>query len=75
MLTITAPGAKPGLRRFNIKICTGRETAQQACIARSPEQAWNIAFALCERLLGDTPPRSISVRPMNPAFGRLGVVR
>ena len=74
MSTITTPGAKPGLKRYNIRICTGGETAMQTAIARNSQQAWNIAFALCERLLGDQSPRSISVRPIAPNFGRLGVV-
>ena len=52
------------LKRFNIRIVTGGETAIQTTIARSSQQAWNIAFDLCERLLGDKPPRSISVKPV-----------
>lgn len=52
------------LKRFNIRICAGRETAIQTTIARSQAQAWNVAFDLCERLLGDKPPRSISVKPV-----------
>lgn len=69
MSTITTPGAKPGLKRYNIRICTGRETALQTTIARTSQQAWNIAFSLCERLLGDQPPRSISVKPASPTYG------
>ena len=52
------------LKRFNIRIVTGGETAIQTTIARSQAQAWNVAFDLAERLLGDKPPRSISVKPM-----------
>lgn len=57
------------LKRFNIRIVTGGETAIKTAIARSNEQAWNIAFDLCERLLGDTPPRSISVKPVGVSSG------
>ena len=57
------------LKRFNIRIVTGGETAIQTTIARSSQQAWNIAFDLCERLLGDKPPRSISVKPASVGSG------
>ena len=66
---ITPPKRAPGLRRYNIRICTGSETAMQTCIARTQAQAWNTAFTLAERLLGDTPPRSMSVRPVKPRYG------
>jgi iron-sulfur cluster repair protein YtfE (RIC family) len=69
MSTITTPGAKPGLKRYNIRICTGGTTAMQTAIARNSQQAWNMAFDLCERLLGDKPPRSVSVKPVTPAYG------
>lgn len=59
------------LKRFNIRIVTGGETATQTTIARSSQQAWNIAFDLCERLLGDMPPRSISVMPLGVRTGIL----
>lgn len=52
------------LQRFNIRIVTGKETAIQTTLARSSQQAWSIAFDTAARLLGDTPPRSISVKPM-----------
>lgn len=52
------------LKRFHIRIVTGGETAIQTTIARTQAQAWNVAFDLAERLLGDKPPRSISVKPM-----------
>lgn len=55
--------ATHGLKRFTIRICTGSETALQTCTARTQAQAWNIAFGLAERLLGDVPPRSMSVWP------------
>lgn len=64
MQTTTISPAGGQLKRFNIRIVTGGETAVQTTIARSNEQAWNIAFDLCERLLGDKPPRSISVKPV-----------
>lgn len=64
MHTPHLPATTTGLKRFNIRICTGRETALQTCIARTQAQAWNMAFALAERLLGERPPRSISVRPV-----------
>ena len=70
MSDLTTP-ATHGLKRYTIRICTGRETALQTCIARTQAQAWNTAFGLAERLLGDVPPRSISVRP---AQLRLGVL-
>jgi iron-sulfur cluster repair protein YtfE (RIC family) len=73
MSTITTPGAKPGLKRYNIRICTGGTTAMQTAIARNSAQAWNIAFGLCERLLGDTPPRSVSVKPVGTAYGLRGL--
>lgn len=57
------------LKRFNIRIVTAGETAIQTTIARSQAQAWNVAFSLCERLLGDTPPRSISVKPVGVRQG------
>lgn len=57
------------LKRFNIRIVTSGETAIQTTIARSSQQAWNIAFDLCERLLGDAPPRSISIKPVAPTYG------
>lgn len=69
MQTTPLPVSSTGLKRFNIRICTGRETALQTCIARTQAQAWNMAFALAERLLGDVPPRTISVRPVAPRFG------
>lgn len=52
------------LKRFHIRIVTGGETAIQTTIARTQAQAWNVAFDLAERLLGDKPPRSISVKPV-----------
>ncbi len=52
------------LKRFNIRIVTGGETAIQTAIARNSQQAWNIAFDTAARLLGDKPPRSISVKPV-----------
>lgn len=52
------------LKRFNIRIVTGGETAIQTTLARNQAQAWNVAFNLAERLLGDKPPRSISVKPV-----------
>lgn len=64
---ITLPTGQ--LKRFEIRICTGSETAIQATITRNSQQAWNVAFDLCERLLGDKPPRSISVKPVAPAYG------
>ena len=73
MSTITIPGTQAGLKRFNIRICTGKATTVQPCIARSNAQAWNLAFDLCERLLGDQPPRSIIVKPSAPAYGLQGV--
>lgn len=73
MSTITTPGTKPGLKRFNIRIVTGGETAIQTTIARSSQQAWNTAFDLAERLLGDKPPRKISVKPVPPIYGLQGV--
>jgi hypothetical protein len=45
----------------------------QTAIARNSQQAWNMAFDLCERLLGDTPPRSVSVKPVAPAYGLRGL--
>lgn len=57
------------LKRFNIRIVTSGDTAIQTTIARSSQQAWNIAFDLCERLLGDVPPRSISVKPAGVRSG------
>ena len=67
----TTTPAAAGLKRFTIRICTGHETALQTCIARTQQHAWNTAFSLAERLLGDVPPRSISVRPAQPRFGVL----
>ena len=69
MPTITIPAAQAGLKRFNIRIVTGGETAIQTALARTSAQAWNIAFDLAERLLGDKPPRSISVKPVAPTYG------
>ena len=69
MSTITTPGTKPGLKRFQIRICTGGETAIQTAVARTSGQAWNMAFDLAERLLGDQPPRKISVKQPS-AVGR-----
>lgn len=66
--TIPTP-ATAGLKRFQIRINTGRETALQTCLVRNQWQAWNVAFGLAERLLGEHPPKSISVRPVAPAFG------
>lgn len=65
--TGTLPAGR--LKRFNIRICTGRETAIQTALARSNAQAWNIAFSLAESLLGDVPPRSISVKPVGVGSG------
>jgi iron-sulfur cluster repair protein YtfE (RIC family) len=73
MSTITTPGAKPGLKRYNIRICTGGTTALQTAIASNSQQAWALAFDLCERLLGDTPPHSVSVKPVAPAYGLRGL--
>ncbi len=64
MHTTTIPGTQAGLKRFNIRIVTGGTTAMQTAIARNSQQAWDMAFDLCERLLGDTPPRSVSVKPV-----------
>lgn len=61
MQTTTLPTGQ--LKRFNIRIVTGGETATQTTIARTQAQAWNVAFDLAERLLGDKPPRRISVTP------------
>ncbi len=69
MPIITTTGTQAGLKRFNIRIVTGGETAIQTALARTSAQAWNIAFDLAERLLGDKPPRSISVKPMAPTYG------
>mgnify|MGYP006921321868 CR=1 FL=1 len=69
MPTITIPGTQAGLKRFNIRIVTGGETAIQTALARTSAQAWNIAFDLAERLLGDKPPRSISVKPAQVRSG------
>lgn len=52
-----------GLSHFHIRICTGSETALSTCIARTQTQAWVAAFNIAEQLLGDVPPRSISVKP------------
>jgi hypothetical protein len=73
MQTTINPVNQLRLKRFHIRICTGGETAMQTALARSNAQAWNIAFSLCERLLGDQPPRSISVKPAAPAYGLQGV--
>lgn len=52
-----------GMRKFTIRVCHGRETAMQACIAPNMDAAWDAAWALCEKLLGPaTIPRLISVR-------------
>lgn len=52
------------MARFHIRICTDRETALQTCLAANASQAWDMAFALAERLLGASPGRHlISVRP------------
>ena len=67
MHTTTLPTGQ--LKRFNIRIVTGGETAIQTAIARNSQQAWNVAFDLCERLLGDKPPRSISVKPASVGSG------
>ena len=61
------------LKRFNIRIVTGGETAIQTTIARTQAQAWNTAFGLAERLLGDKPPRSISVKPVPVRSGIVAV--
>ena len=59
----TASPATQGLKRFNIRVRTGCETALQTCLAANASQAWDIAFSLAERLLGATPERhGISVR-------------
>lgn len=68
----TTPAAA-GLKRFTICIRTERETALQTCIARTQAQAWNTAFDLAERLLGEAAGRhSISVRPAPVRFGFVG---
>lgn len=59
------------LKRFNIRIVTSGETAIQTTIARNSQQAWNVAFDMAERLLGDKPPRSISVMPVGVRTGIL----
>lgn len=63
--------ATPGLKRFTIRIRTARETALGTCLVRNQAQAWNVAFSMAERLLGDVPPRSISVQPLQPRLGVL----
>lgn len=63
MLIITSSSPNEQLKRFTIRIVTSGETACQTAIARNSQQAWNVAFDLAERLLGDKPPRSISVKP------------
>ena len=66
---MTPTPAQPGLKRFEIRIRTDKEQAIQACIARNSGQAWQQAFNLAEQLLGDVPPRSISVRPFTRPAG------
>ena len=65
----TITPATHGLKRFTIRIRTERETVLHTCIARTQAQAWNTAFGLAERLLGDVPPRSMSVRPASIRSG------
>jgi hypothetical protein len=74
MPTITIPGTQAGLKRFNIRIVTGGETAIQTALVRTSQQAWSIAFDLAERLLGDKPPRSISVKPVAAHQGLVAAV-
>jgi hypothetical protein len=74
MPTITIPGTQAGLKRFNIRIVTNGETALQTAIASNSQQAWSIAFDLAERLLGDKPPRSISVKPVAAHQGLVAAV-
>jgi hypothetical protein len=59
--TQAAPAA---MQHFRIRIRTASETALQDCLVRNDDQAWDLAFNLCESLLGDLPPKCISVRPV-----------
>jgi hypothetical protein len=52
------------LKRFNIRISHGDTVATQTAITHTQNQAWIAAFDLAESLLGDTPPRFISVKPV-----------
>lgn len=60
--TQAAPAA--AMQHFRIRIRTGSETALQDCLVRSADQAWDVAFTLCSQLLGEQPPKSLSVLPV-----------
>ena len=60
---MTPTPARAPLRAYAIQIATPGEAVHIAALAPTMWAAWNQAFDHAQRLLGDAPPRRISVRP------------
>ena len=60
----TATHAATAAKHFQISICAGRNTTQVTCMATSLAKAWDTAWSVAERLLGDVPPARMSVSPV-----------